>query len=219
MNPDNRRRRTVVIVVAVLGAALLALAIVSEAVFHTSIDPTESAFAVTLHNDTSSAVVVKQCDAKCNSFHERDRLAPGESVPVNTSSDNVANWWAVTDNSGKTLGCLPLRYSQKVENLVVNVSEAGRCPATTSGASSNVVGALLGFGLFLGVAAIGVASTVFATQAAYRALQHRGVTTGLVTFATVVVAIVVFLGGWLVFDLYVVAHEVARRIRRPAPAT
>ena len=105
------------IAITALGVALFIAAFVSEAVFHTSIDPTESTFAVTLHNDTPSAVVVKQCDAKCNSFHERDRLQPGASVRVNTSGDDVANWWSVSDSAGNTLGCLPLRYGHKVEGL------------------------------------------------------------------------------------------------------
>jgi hypothetical protein len=54
-----------------------------------AIDPTEQAFTVTIHNDLSEPVVLKQCDTACGpNFHEIDRLAPGASVPVNTSSEN-----------------------------------------------------------------------------------------------------------------------------------
>lgn len=107
---------------------LFVTALISRVVFHASVDPTEQSFTVTLHNDTSSTVVVKQCDAKCDSFHEQDRLQPDGSVPVNTSSDGAANWWSVTDASGHTLGCIPLTYHHKVDGLVVDVSSYTTCP-------------------------------------------------------------------------------------------
>jgi hypothetical protein len=94
----------------------------------TSIDPTEQSFGLTLHNDTPGTVVVKQCDAKCDSLHESDLLSPAASVRVNTSSENVTNWWAVDDVAGSRLGCLPLRYEHKIEGLVINVSERTACP-------------------------------------------------------------------------------------------
>ena len=125
---DKRRYHPILIVTGVVAAALFAAAVVSEVVFHSSIDPTESTFAVTLHNDTPSAVVVKQCNAKCSSFRERDALAAGESVRVNASSDDVANWWLVSDNGDRTLGCLSLRHERKIDGLVVNVSERTACP-------------------------------------------------------------------------------------------
>lgn len=125
---SSRRVHPLVFVLGGLFGLLFIVALISEAVFHTSIDPTEQAFTVTLHNDTASTVVVKQCDAKCDSFHETDRLQPGGSVPVNTSSDGAANWWAVTDGSGRTLGCLPLTYHHKVDGLVIDVSGYTACP-------------------------------------------------------------------------------------------
>ncbi|MGI8647895.1 MAG: hypothetical protein ACR2JX_06695 [Mycobacteriales bacterium] len=139
MDHSNLPSRPVVIVglvgVGILGigiqlllVALFAVAFVSEAVFHTSIDPTESSFAITLHNDTSSTIMLKQCDVTCDSFHERVRLLPGADTRVNTSSDNVANWWMISDADGKKLGCLPLRYGHKIDRLVVNVSEQTACP-------------------------------------------------------------------------------------------
>lgn len=97
--------------------------------------------------------MLKQCDTKCDSFHERDQLRPGASVRVNTSSDNVANWWAVTDAAGRTL------------------------------------------------------------------VQRSGLRAGPAVAMTTLAALVVFLGGWLFFDLYVVFREGARLVRRPAPAT
>ena len=94
-----------------------------------AIDPTEQAFPVTIHNDLSEPVVLKQCDTVCGpNFHEIDRLEPGASVPVNTSSENVANWWVVVGNDGKQLGCLNLLYGHKAPDIVVNTSQMTACP-------------------------------------------------------------------------------------------
>lgn len=139
------------------------LALISQVVFHSSIDPTEQSFAVTLHNDTPSAVILKQCDAKCDSFHEQDDLLPGASVRVNTSGGNLANWWTIADPDGQTIGCLPLRYDHKIAGLVVNVSGYTTCPVGTSASSSSTLGSVIGFALFFLVAGISVAGIVFTT--------------------------------------------------------
>ena len=85
-------------------------------------------FSLTLRNDTSSAVLLKQCDVKCSEFHEQDHLAPGGPVGVNTSPDNVANWWVVQGGSGQVLGCLNLQYDRPHQGLTVNVSATVPCP-------------------------------------------------------------------------------------------
>lgn len=93
-----------------------------------STDPPEQSFSVTLRNDTSSLVVLKQCDVDCTSFHSVFRLAPGRTAPVNTSSWGADNWWVVTDESGKTRGCLDLPFYRKATGVVVDVSGYGPCP-------------------------------------------------------------------------------------------
>jgi hypothetical protein len=138
----SRRLHPIVVVAGALGAAVFVAALISQAVFHSSIDPTEHSVAVTMQNDTASAVIIKQCDANCDSFHERDELLPGASVRVNTS-DDVANWWLVADPSGPTIGCLPLRYGHTVDVLVVKISDYAACPAETSASSSGVLGSIL----------------------------------------------------------------------------
>jgi hypothetical protein len=85
-------------------------------------DPTEQAFAVTLSNDTSRTVVLKQCDVRCDTFHEIDRLTPGSTVEVNVSDQDVTNSWAVASTSDQTLGCLALRFPRRQTGVVVNVS-------------------------------------------------------------------------------------------------
>ncbi len=93
-----------------------------------SLDPTEDTFSVSLRNDTGQAVIVKQCDVKCDSFHEQDRLSAWGTVSMNTSSANSANWWLVTDQSGAKLGCVNLQYDHKQSGAVVNLSQIVDCP-------------------------------------------------------------------------------------------
>ena len=129
------------VVAAGVGVVLFVLSLVAQVVFHTSIDPTERGFHVTLQNDTAGTVVVKQCNAECDSFREQDRLGPGGRVVVNTSTDDVASWWAVTDSTGRTVGCLSLRYTHEIEGLVVRISRHTSCPAGTAGSGGGGVAA------------------------------------------------------------------------------
>lgn len=211
----GRRPRPIVFVTASLGVLLFVIALVAE-VGGTSLDPTEQTFAVRLQNDTTGTVVVKQCDARCDSFHEQDRLPPGGSVEVNTSSDDAANWWAVTDSTGRTLGCLPLRYEHKIDGLVVKVSHRTGCPEGSAGSTSGVLGSIAGFGLFFFAAGIGLASIVFSTISARRWIATRGLGGGAAAALTASAALLSFLGGWLVFDFYVLVCACSRLVRRRA---
>ncbi len=85
-------------------------------------DPTEEGFAVTIRNDTSRTVVLKQCDIRCDVFHEIDRLTPESTVEVNVSDQDVTNSWVVASTSDQTLGCLALRFPHKQTGVVVNTS-------------------------------------------------------------------------------------------------
>lgn len=210
----GRRLRPIVVVVAGLGVLLFVVALVAQVGFHTSIDPTEQGFRVTLQNDTAGTVVVKQCDAKCDSFHEQDRLGPGGSVEVNASSDDVANWWAVTDSTGRTVGCLPLRYKHEIEGRVVRVSQHTSCPAAAAASSSGVLGRVTGFGLFFLAVGIGVVSIVFSTISAHRWIAARGVSGGAAAVLTAVAALLAFFGGWLIFDFYVFIRACSRLVQR-----
>jgi len=121
--PQARLGRALVWVVI---GGFLALAVVAMAVGLR--DPTEETFFVTLRNDTGRAVVLKQCDVTCNSFHGQFELRPDESGPVNTTASDTPNWWMVRDASGKTLGCLLLRFDHKQPGLVVDISHTTTCP-------------------------------------------------------------------------------------------
>lgn len=80
------------VIVAVLGVAFLALAIMSEVVFHASIDPTEDTFAVTLRNDTASAVV----DANSRSGVADNRLVERPQVARLGHHGPVISWASST---------------------------------------------------------------------------------------------------------------------------
>jgi hypothetical protein len=114
----------VVVGLLVGGLLLAALAYLGATGFQ---DPTADTFAVTLRNDTAAPVLLKQCDVKCNEFHEQHRLGPGGIARANTGIDSP-NWWLVQDNSGKVLGCLKLLYHQREVGAVVNVSAVTLCP-------------------------------------------------------------------------------------------
>jgi hypothetical protein len=215
---SNRRFHPLVVVVAVLGVLLFVAALILQGVTHTSLDPTEDTFAVVLHNDTAGTVVVKQCDSSCDSFHDKDRLLPGGSVRVNTSSDGIANWWVVTAQNGSTLGCLPLRYDHKVTGSVVNVSERTACPAEGSGSDSGLLGTIASIALLILLAGIGLASTVFAVIEAHGWMLARGLRGIPAVAMTLLAALVAFIGGWLVFDLYVVIRVGWRFLRGRAVA-
>lgn len=93
-----------------------------------SCDPTEDTFAVQLLNNENSKVTVRQCDTRCDQFHEVDVISPGATVRVNTSSSHVDNWWAIEDAGGRRTGCLDLLFDEKKANVVLKTSDQVPCP-------------------------------------------------------------------------------------------
>ena len=87
----------------------------------------EDQFPVWIENDGTRLLVLKQCDVRCNSFHDEVRLAEGERVAAGTVVGSP-NWWLVDDQSGRTLGCLPLLFGRKHDNAVVRTSQIQDCP-------------------------------------------------------------------------------------------
>jgi uncharacterized protein YuzB (UPF0349 family) len=95
----------------------------------TGCDPTEASFAVTLLNDTQRPLIANQCGNGCgSSATEKHTLMTGQSVAVNTSSENVDNWWRIATTSGRTVGCLDLLYDHKQSHVVVRLSAVRACP-------------------------------------------------------------------------------------------
>jgi hypothetical protein len=110
-----------------LRAGASAAAVLLSGLILTACNTQADTFSLTLHNDTSKVVVVKQCDVGCKSFHEQHRLLPRASVQVSTSTSNTPNWWMVVDGNA-TLGCIDLLYNHPINNLVVNISTRTACP-------------------------------------------------------------------------------------------
>ncbi|HET8606013.1 MAG TPA: hypothetical protein VFL66_03185 [Gaiellaceae bacterium] len=95
-----------------------------------SVDPTSQSFAITFHNDTGRNVHLKLCaDDACRQFDYSDAWRAGQSALENISDRDLLTRWLVQDDkTGRVLGCLPLRFDQKYEDVAVNVSQAVPCP-------------------------------------------------------------------------------------------
>jgi len=76
-----------------------------------------------------------------------------------------------------------------------------------------VIGDVLAWVMFVGIGVLGLASCMAATIWAYRVQRGRGSTNGMALFLASIVALVTFLGLWIVADLYWLIHKGARLIR------
>lgn len=97
-----------------------------------SIDPTSQSFGITFRNDTGHSVHLKACaDNECHHFDYADGWKVGQSAQENISDRNLLTRWLVQDDAtGRVLGCLPLRFDQKYEHVVVKISQAVPCPGS-----------------------------------------------------------------------------------------
>jgi hypothetical protein len=120
-----RGRRVIESLLALTSAGILASGCAS-------LDPTEQSFAITFLNDTPNAIILKLCsDANCRHFDYSKELQPAESVRENVSDSDVLTRWLVQDRpTSKVLGCLPLKFDRKQEDVVVRATEVVRCPGT-----------------------------------------------------------------------------------------
>jgi hypothetical protein len=98
-----------------------------------SIDPTEQSFAITFRNDIGHDVHLKLCsDGQCHHFDYSNNLKAGARVEENISDrDLMTRWLVEIDQTGKT-GCLPLKFDQKYDDVVVRVSQKVLCPGPTA---------------------------------------------------------------------------------------
>jgi hypothetical protein len=114
----------------ILSSAALLVAVVTHSGCD-SIDPTEQSFSITFRNDTPRKVSLRLCDdAACRKFlAPHSQLDPGSSGRAGISDRSALTRWRVRDStSRKDLGCIPLRFRQKYENVVVRISQAVPCP-------------------------------------------------------------------------------------------
>lgn len=111
---------------AALAVCLIA---VSAAAGCASVDPTDPSHYtnVLVVNDTSSAVVLVQCDVSCATLHERTALPAGASTVVNVSNQGIKAGYVVESSSGSTLGCLYMRFTHAQTEPAVAISSLRTC--------------------------------------------------------------------------------------------
>lgn len=97
-----------------------------------SIDPTSQAFPITFRNDTPHDIHLKLCaNATCTGFDYSDKIRAGHSGDENVSDEDVPTRWLVQDDAtGKTVGCLFLRFHHKASGVVIRLTGAVACPGT-----------------------------------------------------------------------------------------
>jgi hypothetical protein len=86
-------------------------------------------FRVSIVNDTTAPVVVRDCDSYCSSSLLTFDLQPGASVPINRAA-NMHKLFSVTTPVGGHIGCLDLYYETAQPGAQARVSQATPCPAT-----------------------------------------------------------------------------------------
>ncbi len=96
-------------------AAILVLAGISTA---SCMDPlliSKESFGFTIKNDLAATVVVEGCsNTQCTQHDVRYTLAPGGSVKETGQPDGAARPWKVLTSSGRTIGCMPFRFSRRL---------------------------------------------------------------------------------------------------------
>ena len=97
-----------------------------------SIDPTAQSFGITFQNDSGRDVHLKLCsNDECTHFDYSHAWEAGASAEENVSDRAILTRWLVQDDStGATLGCLPLEFDQKYDDVLVRVSQVVSCPGT-----------------------------------------------------------------------------------------
>lgn len=84
----------------------------------------------------------------------------------------------------------------------------------TSIAMVSTVGSVLGVLLYLVLVAVGLGSIVLATVFVYRCLVNRGIRGTSLVVLTTGASILLFLGLWLVFDIWWVGCAILGSVRR-----
>ena len=87
-------------------------------------------FTLTITNDTASKVVLLEPCPGCHSPGVLARLGPGVSYRLPVLANRGVKTYVVSDELGKTLGCLPISYSSVPADKEAGISKLEqRCPS------------------------------------------------------------------------------------------
>lgn len=128
--PGRRRSALFNLFIALAIAAFVLPAIVIGVAYFADLGPFKSPlFPVSLYNDGSAPVVVRDCGTDCTSSHQPYTLDPGKSVQVGASDNgDITRYYLHDVSTGAVIGCLPLEFHQKVSGLTIHTSQAETCP-------------------------------------------------------------------------------------------
>lgn len=87
---------------------------------------TDQWFTLTITNDTASRVVVLEPCPGCASPGVLARLAPGVSYRLPVLANGGVKTYLVTDESGRTLGCMPISYSSVPTDKAADIANLER---------------------------------------------------------------------------------------------
>jgi hypothetical protein len=181
-------------------------------------DPSGGTAVSELRNDLGVPVTVAICaDDRCAALagSVTDRLAPGQTLPVNVSVDGAGETYAV-NRAGAPTRCLPVAPHAYAVRPTLSLSAAVPCAAAPAVAAPGVFGSALQWLSFAVVLLLGVLAWVVAvrsTMAAYRRLRGRWASRA----AAAVIAALAGLAVLLLLWPFVLVRAAVHRARiRPA---
>lgn len=94
-----------------------------------SVDPTDPSHFVDVQvrNDLSSPVQLIQCDTSCDTLHDRQTVAAGDSTTINVSNEGIKVGYLIESLTGNRLGCIYMEYEHVKHPPAVAVSSKVRC--------------------------------------------------------------------------------------------
>jgi hypothetical protein len=102
-------------------------------------------YPVSIVNDTTGAVVVRDCSSYCSSSPIAITLQPGQSTPINRVAGQH-KLFSITTTSGAHVGCVDLYNATPAPNASFPVSRAVAC---RSGSHSRLEKVAIGAALLL----------------------------------------------------------------------
>jgi hypothetical protein len=110
-----------------VGVACL-LAVFVGAILASSGNNYPDSFIVTITNNTSNVVRLKECGITCQDIEDDFTIPASGTHSVNASPFNLDEFFEVFTQDGRKVGCLNLRYKKPEYGARVSVSSATECP-------------------------------------------------------------------------------------------